>query len=399
MKEIQEIFQTQSKWDSKHINNVCERPVDDGLLRMIERGCSIEAIEDIVSKGYPVFKYKTQITIHGLFPEVEKHRIGGYKNLFQNKNKSIGVRWSAVDINKRHRIAEVVEPISKWYYDESSTEHSYHITKRYSNETLNELRELSQKIDTSLFFGDVRLVLMQHPFFGVYIRLVVKVNAVYDKNVLPLIGNLLQMDEPTWQKALSDYKAEQQRRHDEAERIRKEAAEKQRLMDERKITEAKAWIEHNNPGDGFERLSEITPSSGDTLARLKVVYDAENDKLEFSFITGVVKMAFGKTCIAWGENKRAKQIPTTIKGDFLWIKRKNYTPMRQQKAVKAVERVEQCDIKIIEYSDKAIAVVGDTKRYADDFKRLGGRFNPRLRCGCGWIFSKRKQDELNAVLR
>jgi hypothetical protein len=51
-------------------------------------------------------------------------------------------------------------------------------------------------------------------------------------------------------------------------------------------------------------------------------------------------------------------------------------------------------IQIIDYSDKAIAVVGDTKPYKEDFKKLGGRFNFRLSCGDGWVFPKSKRSEI-----
>ena len=53
---------------------------------------------------------------------------------------------------------------------------------------------------------------------------------------------------------------------------------------------------------------------------------------------------------------------------------------------------------IIDYSEKAIALIGDTKRISDKLKELGGRFNPKLSCGAGWIFSKRKEQELRNLL-
>ena len=56
------------------------------------------------------------------------------------------------------------------------------------------------------------------------------------------------------------------------------------------------------------------------------------------------------------------------------------------------------EFKIIDYSERAIALVGDTKPIADKLKELGGRFNPRLSCGAGWIFSKRKEQELRNLL-
>ena len=51
-------------------------------------------------------------------------------------------------------------------------------------------------------------------------------------------------------------------------------------------------------------------------------------------------------------------------------------------------------VQIIDYSERAIAVVGDTKPIKETLKALGGKFNFRLSCGPGWIFSKTR---LNAV--
>lgn len=53
---------------------------------------------------------------------------------------------------------------------------------------------------------------------------------------------------------------------------------------------------------------------------------------------------------------------------------------------------------IIEYSEKAIAVIGETKPIKDQLKALGGKFNPRLNCGAGWIFSVKRRAELDALL-
>lgn len=52
------------------------------------------------------------------------------------------------------------------------------------------------------------------------------------------------------------------------------------------------------------------------------------------------------------------------------------------------------DIRIVDYSEKAFAVYGDTQQFANEFKDLGGYLNPRLRDGEGWVFSKRKKPEI-----
>ena len=56
------------------------------------------------------------------------------------------------------------------------------------------------------------------------------------------------------------------------------------------------------------------------------------------------------------------------------------------------------NFEIIDYSEKSVAVVGDTKDIKDSLKEIGGVFNPRLRCGSGWIFSKKKMAVLAELL-
>lgn len=57
-----------------------------------------------------------------------------------------------------------------------------------------------------------------------------------------------------------------------------------------------------------------------------------------------------------------------------------------------------CEIKLIDYSEKAIAIIGDTKPIKETLKALGGRFNFRLTCGAGWIFPKTKMEEVKIKL-
>lgn len=54
---------------------------------------------------------------------------------------------------------------------------------------------------------------------------------------------------------------------------------------------------------------------------------------------------------------------------------------------------------IIDYSEKAVAVMGDTRDIKDKLKELGGRFNPRLSCGAGWVFSKKQRAEVEKLLQ
>lgn len=52
------------------------------------------------------------------------------------------------------------------------------------------------------------------------------------------------------------------------------------------------------------------------------------------------------------------------------------------------------ELKVVDYSEKAIVVAGNTKLFKTELKKLGGRYNPRLKCGQGWVFSAKKRDEV-----
>jgi len=56
-------------------------------------------------------------------------------------------------------------------------------------------------------------------------------------------------------------------------------------------------------------------------------------------------------------------------------------------------------INIIDYNDKSFAVVGDTKAVKDQLKKMGGRFNPKLSCGAGWIFANKSREAVEQFIQ
>ena len=57
------------------------------------------------------------------------------------------------------------------------------------------------------------------------------------------------------------------------------------------------------------------------------------------------------------------------------------------------------EMEIVDYSDKSIAVYGETKPWHKNLKSLGGRFNPNLKDGPGWIFSKKHDDKVSSFVQ
>lgn len=69
---------------------------------------------------------------------------------------------------------------------------------------------------------------------------------------------------------------------------------------------------------------------------------------------------------------------------------------------KEVEAVTVEGLEIVDYSEKAIAVFGNTKAIKDQLKDLGGHFNPSLNNNgekrAGWIFSKKQADKVKELI-
>lgn len=82
-------------------------------------------------------------------------------------------------------------------------------------------------------------------------------------------------------------------------------------------------------------------------------------------------------------------------------KKSSVKPEKVEEA-KEVEAVTVEGLEIVDYSEKAIAVFGDTKAIKEQLKGLGGRFNHSLNYDgekrAGWIFSKKQADKVKELI-
>jgi hypothetical protein len=88
--------------------------------------------------------------------------------------------------------------------------------------------------------------------------------------------------------------------------------------------------------------------------------------------------------------KAAAVAPVVIPAPEVKIKTKRTAPKVAAVAAAAGK------ITLVDYSERAIAVIGDTKPIKEALKAIGGRWNSHLKCGAGWIFSKSKLPQLQA---
>lgn len=99
---------------------------------------------------------------------------------------------------------------------------------------------------------------------------------------------------------------------------------------------------------------------------------------------------------------QAKPIPTAtfraVTKDNLIARYKSFAVRELSTTTIAdlVGEVPTTDLRIIHYSDKCVVVVGNTKPKRDKLKSLGGKFNPWLKCGEGWVFPKYKEASIRS---
>lgn len=117
----------------------------------------------------------------------------------------------------------------------------------------------------------------------------------------------------------------------------------------------------------------------------------------FNDIYGSVSYVTTNRNISEGTFAKVMQEHNTDRGgarNILWDM--DLTPKEQPKPEH--KEVVSGSFEIIDYSEKAIAVIGDTKSIKDQLKAIGGRFNGKLSCGAGWIFPKSKRGALEAII-
>lgn len=184
----------EGKIDKKNKLNRSNKKVSSSLLNDIDNGVTIEQINEI-SKAHnlPIFRYQTQITIHGIFNELETNLSYGYKHIFQNKNKSIGIKYGAIDESKRQYLKKYLRTLN-FGYSRNSTDYSFVIQKVSDDEetfkaNIEELKAIADKIDKSLFYGRVQIY-SGNIFGRVYSFLDLQINAIEQANVSKFLTDL-----------------------------------------------------------------------------------------------------------------------------------------------------------------------------------------------------------------
>jgi len=397
---VVEIFQ--GKIDKKNKLNRADKLVPSDLLEQIENGLTIETIQKLTKElNLPLFSYYTQITIHGLFPDFDSFSTFGYKNVFQNKNKSIGVKWSAIDESKRKSIYKYLR-FTDFYYSRNSTEHSFRITKRVKDETefktkLADLKAISDKIDTTLFYGMKQI--FAGSYMGMkYLVLEFVVNAIYETNIPILLSKMGYSED--WYKNELRLKVEAE---NEREAKYQAAEQKDNDLKEAELLKHKTDIDYIKTN--FEYIQ-----TNDTGLYIHWEHKSYNEFAIKFIVTNIYKEGrkkYPRIANRSFDTLKEALLCTEIEPKFsdrpLRYKYKAYritTPeiKEPKKVIKETKTTQKSNVTVIDYSDKAVAIFGDTKPIKEQLKKIGCRFNAYLTYEgikqAGWIAPMNKKDKL-----
>jgi hypothetical protein len=223
--------------------NRSEKEVPADVVQEIEEGAfTSEALEKLASK-LPVFRYKTCVTVHGVWPEITRQYIGNYKNVTPNNCGSLAIKYSAIDAGKRRHIADQLQRAgAAMRYSESSTANKFTRPARVTRETYAETRATlsahMQRVLSVPFLGKAEVNL--YSIFGYYmLALEVSINCIAAENVQAITHALADMtpEQFTANAIVQTQKEEEEEREsarrqeqyeaDRAARLEKEAQEVQ----------------------------------------------------------------------------------------------------------------------------------------------------------------------------
>ena len=132
------------------------------------------------------------------------------------------------------------------------------------------------------------------------------------------------------------------------------------------------------------------------------VYNGEHELIEKTenqiIIEGTTfKYQFSPEMILHISNQFAKIKPVTAVKKVATVKA---LPEVKQAVVVAEIKPKQAalNVSIVDYSERAVAIVGDTIKIKDILRELGCRYNKFLSCGAGWVTSKRNVETIKSEL-
>ena len=316
----------------------------------------------------PIFIYKTCITIHGNLGDIQRTRIGRYKNLHQCDNGSLEVRYNAIDYKEKKLLCRLIN------YREQINSQSFNIVQGYTytsrEQALTKMQELKKFWEGLKIEGmKYKSIVQGFQYYGTY---------YVESLLIPLLitGDIYEIAS-----SISGVNANQLRQQ-EADRLQaikdeQEAREKQKQEREQlhanKLAELKSqYREAEKLVQGGEYIV-LNPSGSTPTIRIK-------NRNNFGLCEIEIKQKDGTYTEHKRKMKRSDfshifELSVPIQDNTLKV---TYKP----KETTTTGTPDAINVKGEIYKN-CILITGDTFPIKDTLKNNGGKWNGALK---GWIF-------------
>lgn len=287
---IEKIFTRESGcYDAKHINNLSDKRTSRELLERVERGVTLEELEKI---EFPVCRYMTQITIHGIFPEQETSGyVLGYKHVFQNINKSIGVRYGAIDAEKKDLLrcingAAKRKELSRWNARHNSSEFAFERaipvhTIEEAREQAKHFKEFFDAVPADLFYGGFDIRLVKDMFGRVYLEVYVPVNAIREEKVDSFAKMFFGLSVAEYRELVKEDEQKRQEEREQRENELQRTIENSKMLLEKYIAENGSKLIKEPPKEGLFHFVYIAKYDGKIYRNLRRAVILKNGKTQY----------------------------------------------------------------------------------------------------------------------
>ena len=296
--KIIDLFKKSSLYDKKHIKNLSTKKVPAALLQAVEEGCSFETLEKL-AKGFPICKYQTQITVHGIFDDPHTRCVGFYVNLTKNKNQSLGIRWTAIDHDKKEKLFSYIKLMdNEWHIQEDSS--SFYMRKMVRVSTQEELQKVQERyqaeverIDTSLFTGGASVFKLEGLWGIVYVGLALTIQCFPEDRFWQIAENITGKKKTEILAAEAAKIAAEKKREEEREaewKKRREEADREHAAYEAR---REAWKAKNPVPAEFKKVQNYTFQPGD----IELLPPEGINRPDFEYIYRIYYKSFGRLCV------------------------------------------------------------------------------------------------------
>lgn len=414
-----------TRFDTRKQLNRGSKVISDNMVT--REGITIEHLESL---GMPIFKYKTQITLHGIYMGTID-RVGDYqyKHIIVNQNKSIGIRYNAIDYAKKKRIYRMLADVKGFRIMENSTEFYAEKWSKFSTDKTElaamyeQAKQEVERINTGLFYGIAKAFVLGIPFMGYTVAVRIDINAIYEANVTACIENITGMTIEECDQYVSDKIALAQAKRAEEEESRKQEAERiaelrrpvieavnKFLKEEKNMVCVKTAISEIPLNTlfyklEFSRSAELTEIAGEACMITKQG-NQKYPRLHLTYLHGAGKN-FQEYFTEEAQKNQTEIIQKSIYGSkkepsstikiFIdkdaWESRKNpKTAIKQD----SISPLEHAGFSAIQYSDKSILIIANdaTRAFTNQLSKVGkyGKwFKVDGKNTAGWICSAKNQ--------